>query len=518
MRLIAVLALAFVTLAAPAAADQGRALLETGFPPQTNPDAGAGQAGVALPDGGAVLFGSGSFRRGMAGVRMTPEGMRDSVYSARIVDRNALLVPAGALLRPDGRIVVTAARYEASVAATSSVIAAQFMPDGTLDPSFAGDGVTDLGLLGGTRPALAPDGTLVVTGTGGDPGIGGERRWMVASVSPTGQVMRRVVPGSQTGDGGIGGVAVAPDGRVTAAGYRGRRSLVARLLPDGTTDPAWNGGAPVDPGVKVRDLALGPDGAVTLLGDIRLARLRQDGTRDAEYGTVRLRYASFARLLAEPGGGVLVSRSPSPPPRPASQPGLIVDRVSASGAVTTVTPRIRLGGGAGAISAIRLLPLRQSGFAVGELLRRPDGSFLVAGSVGLVQYTGEGEGVSSARHGLVALTPQLTVDRSFGPAFGRPRLSVRVGRLERSHFVLRLRVRGSGPGMLAVRVRDRRGRTVARGPVPVHRAGRQTVRVGTTAAGRRILRRRTAVRLTGRFRDLATREVAVPTARGRIGG
>ena len=143
----------------------------------------------------------------------------------------------------------------------------------------------------------------------------------------------------------------------------------------------------------------------------------------------------------------------------ASQPGLVVDRVSASGAVTTVTPRIRFGGGSGAISAIRSLPLRQSGFAAGEILRRPDGSFLVAGSVRLVQYTGEGEGISSARHGVIALTPQLAVDRSFGPAFGRPSVSARVGRLERSHFVLRLRVRASGPGLLAVRARDRRGRT-----------------------------------------------------------
>ena len=54
--------------------------------------------------------------------------------------------------------------------------------------------------------------------------------------------------------------------------------------------------------------------------------------------------------------------------------------------------------------------------------------------------------------------------------------------------------------------------------VPVHRAGRQVVRMRTTAAGRRILRRRVGVRLTGRFRDLATREVAPRATRGRLGG
>ena len=512
MRLIAVVALAFASLAAPAAADQGRVLLSTGFPPQTNPDAAAGHAAVALPDGGAVLFASGSFERGMAGVRMTPEGVRDPAYSARIADPDALLVPTGALLRPDGRIVVTARRHEANVVASSTVIAAQFMPDGGLDPSFGGDGVVDLGLSSaGRRPALAPDGTLLLAGSGGG-------NWMVASVAPSGQVARRVVPGSRPGDGGSAGVAVAADGRVTAAGNRGRRSLVARLLPDGTADPTWNGGTPVDPGVHVRDLALGPDGAVTLLGDVGLARLRPDGTRDTAYGTLRLARRQLARLLAEPGGGVLVSRSPSPPPRPASQPGLVVDRVSASGAVTTVTSRIRLGGGVGAINAARMVPLRQTGFAAGELLRRLDGSFLVAGGVNLVQYTGEGEGISSVRHAVVALTPQLTVDRSFGPAFPRPAVAARVLRLERSHLVAQLRLRASAPGLLAVRVRDRRGRTLVRGLVPVHRAGRQVVRVRTTAAGQRILRRRVSVRMTGRFRDLATREVALRATRGRLGG
>ena len=511
MRLIAVLALAFATLAAPAAADQGRALLETGFPSQANPDAAAGQAAVALPDGGAVLFASGSFRRGMAGVRMTPQGVRDPSYSARVFDPGAVLVPTGSVLRPDGRIVVTALRVESAVGAPTSVIAAQLMPDGALDPSFGSGGVTDLGLGGVGRPALAPDGTVVVNGYDDD------ERWAVASVSPAGQVTRRVVPGSRPGDLGLAGVAVAPDGRVTVAGVRVRRTLVARLLPDGTADPAWGDGSPVESGVTAaRDLALGPDGAVTVLGSSRLTRLRPDGTRDAAHGTVRVRAATFARLLAEPDGAVMIARTPDA--LPGSKPALLVDRVTASGAATTTVPNVRLGGGTALISARRARPLRQNSFLADELLRRPDGSFLVVGDVHLVQYIAEGEGVSSAHHAVVALTPQLAVDRSFGPAFARPGLSVRVGRLERTRVVLRLRVRASGPGLLAVRVRDRRGRTVARGLVPVHRAGRQRVRMATTAAGRRILRRATAVRLTGRFRDLAAREVAVRAARGRIGG
>ena len=254
---------------------------------------------------------------------------------------------------------------------------------------------------------------------------------------------------------------------------------------------------------------------MTVLGSSRLTRLRADGTRDTAYGTVRVRAATLARLLAEPDGGVLVSRTTDP--LPDAYPALMIDRVAATGAVTSVVPRVRLGGGTALIGA-RRGRLRQNSFHTDELLRRPDGSFLVVGDVHLVQYVAEGEGVSSARHAVVALTPQLTVDRSFGPAFGRPKATVRVGKLERSHLVLRLRVRASGPGLLAARVRDRRGRTVARGLVAVHRAGRLRLRMATTAAGRRILRRRTAVRWTGRFRDLAAQEVAIRAGRGRIGG
>jgi hypothetical protein len=41
MKLTAIAALLFAALAVPASADQGRGVLDTGFPPQTNPDAAA---------------------------------------------------------------------------------------------------------------------------------------------------------------------------------------------------------------------------------------------------------------------------------------------------------------------------------------------------------------------------------------------------------------------------------------------------------------------------------------------
>ena len=512
MRLIAVLALAFVTVAAPASADEGRALLDTGLrTPVANADASGAQVAVALPDGGALLF-AGAGPNGIVGTRMAADGSRDTTYRARIAVAGQTLFPTGALLRPDGRTVVTAARLSTAPGDRGEILVAQLTEAGALDPFFGTGGIAGTGLSGLTRPALAPDGTVAVTGTDA------ERHWSLATVSTTGAVTARQVPGSIDNDSGYPAVAIGPDGRVTLAGVRGRRSLVARLLPDGSPDPGWGGGAPVVAPVHVRDFTAAPDGSVVVLGMTRVARLRPDGAVDAAYGRVEVEEPTFARLLAERGGGVLVYRSPAQQPHPAALPDLVIDRIDAEGVKVTVALNLPFGGGASLLGAAGPLRLRQSGFAAGEMVRRPDDSYLVAGGVELIQYVGEGMGFSSARHAVVALTPALELDRTFGPAQSRPRVAVRPGRLEPRRNLLRLHVRANAPGLLSVRVRDRHGRLLAAGLPPVHRTGRQTVRVRTTARGRRLLRRRTTVRADGRFRDLVAVTVRVRGGRAAVGG
>jgi hypothetical protein len=95
---------------------------------------------------------------------------------------------------------------------------------------------------------------------------------------------------------------------------------------------------------------------------------------------------------------------------------------------------------------------------------------------------------------------------------------VRAAALQRHRRLVRLRVRASGPGLLRVRVKDRRGRVLAAGLVPVHNGGERAVRVATTRAGRRALRRRLAVRVSGTFRDLAAATVKARGRKGRLGG
>jgi hypothetical protein len=110
----------------------------------------------------------------------------------------------------------------------------------------------------------------------------------------------------------------------------------------------------------------------------------------------------------------------------------------------------------------RTRPLRQNGFAVGEI---------------------------------VALTPDLRVDGSFGPKLPEARIGVRpLGRRGRT---FRVRVTTSGPGLIALRVEDIRGRLLAAGLAPVHTAGRSTVRIAATR------RHGTASGFIATFRDLA---------------
>jgi uncharacterized delta-60 repeat protein len=476
---------AFAVIAVPAAADQGRALLATGYRvPVGTPDAMGAQHAVALPDGGAVLFSWAGPGRGIVGVRMRPDGTRDPSFRARIEPRGRTLTPTGALRRPDGRIVVTGSLLAGRPSQRDELVVAQLTPDGALDPSF---GLVRSGLAGFTGAALAPDGSLVVAGEDA------ERRLAIARIGATGRVERTsVVPGSGRDDFPRGGVRVTPDGRMTV--LFGARVVAARLLPDGSADPTFNGGAPARVGVHATDFVVGDDGSVTALGETRVARLTADGARDTAFGKVPVGDASLGRLLAEPGGGVLVYRTPALRPRPGGVSDLVLTRVSATGARTSVLLRTGLGGGLGDLARTRTSPLRQSGFAVGEIVVRPDGSYLATGGVSLIQYAGEGEGTSSARNAVIALTPELRIDRSFGPAFKPASFGVKP--LGRRRLTFRLRVRASGPGLLAVRVRDRRGRLLAAGLAPVHRAGRSTVRVRATRRHGR------PVGYVARFRDL----------------
>ncbi len=112
-------------------------------------------------------------------------------------------------------------------------------------------------------------------------------------------------------NGEVHAVVVDPNGRTLIGGKFAsvagvRRLCVARLLPDGSLDPSFNGGAVVG---EVYALALQPDGKVILGGSLTsingirrlgIARLNSDGTLDAGFDP-----GSGAAISATVGGSVL---------------------------------------------------------------------------------------------------------------------------------------------------------------------------------------------------------------------
>jgi uncharacterized delta-60 repeat protein len=149
----------------------------------------------------------------------------------------------------------------------------RYQADGSLDPAFAQGGVLKDADLAGCRIIAAPEGGLLVRGTieatSGQPAprllrldAGGAR---VAGFGNGGTV---TVPGPAAAGGeppAIDGVALAPDGRIVAAGGA-RDAILVGLEADGATNPAFGkGGTVVESrallsSTSVRSVVVEPDG------------------------------------------------------------------------------------------------------------------------------------------------------------------------------------------------------------------------------------------------------------------
>jgi uncharacterized delta-60 repeat protein len=182
--------------------------------------------------------------------------------------------------------------------------------DGDLDTDFDYDGVAEVGDLWTAEIALQPDGKIVV----GAHVPGGDNAVVVWRLTDTGALDRsfgddgRVAllpPGGMR----LGGVAVAPDGKIVVAGTQkpdqDGDAVVYRLTSAGALDTGFggDGSASFDYGPaysSVDELAVQPDGRVVLAGlasgaDIGVARLRTDGTLDPEF-------AGDGRTVEDAGG------------------------------------------------------------------------------------------------------------------------------------------------------------------------------------------------------------------------
>jgi uncharacterized delta-60 repeat protein len=385
--------------------------------------------------------------------------------------------------------------------------------DGALDASFASRGIAATGIqrsCGACDPALlapmglAPDGTIVVAGNTGADGNPSTLHAVVARLTPAGA--------PDASFGGDGTVQLAGERGVAAAVSSAGRILVVvddtllvALTPAGAADPSFNSGAPFElPFYEFGGdrLHLRPDGSIGLLG-IHLFRFTAAGALDPSFGTGGIARGPFLdgntpRMQPLPDGSTLVYA----PAERGDEPVMQVRHVSAGGVLGARAILSSVLGG-GLVSGRKLT---QNSFMPSQLLRRPDGSFLVVGAVHVLGRGHVGTGLLAA----VAYTPALQPDLSFGGPRKPARASLRVPRQTtlsaRKLGAVRVRLTASGPGLALIRVRDGHRRVLARSIVPVYRAGTSTVKVRIEWSGLRTLRARPELRVQVgyEFRDLFT--------------
>jgi len=553
----AVLAVLVVAGPAGAAVAPGRVAFAVG-PPESTVDRLS--AAVALSDGGAVLVG---FEAGKGAVvaQVRSDGSLDASFGSAGVAHVELPIPPGPpglgrffypvqlLRQADGRLVVVGTGSAKSAHELSQLVLVRLTPQGALDPTFGEGGVAQPGLQaswGGIyQPAsLQPDGAIVVTGHTGsfspstDPAARptGNLQWVVARLGEAGALDpsfgRGVIveiPGAVGDDAGGYGTAVLDDGRIVAFGRRPGAALLTRLLPSGAPDPQFHGGVPASPALaSTPEMLVHPDGTVDVLVSVRrLVRYRSDGEPDPGFGAGGAldlpASGAEPRLLPAGERGVLVYAGLGEP-RPAAQGDLLLRRVAADGRFeeTTngtrgLTLRLGFGGGWPSVFTHQKPPplpvFEQSSFAAAQLVRRPDGSVLVTGSV-RIDFTGQ--------FAVAGLTPSFGLDPAFGGAATPARLSLTMPKRQRAKVYARLKFialrvsNSSTPALALIRARAGR-RVIAQGVEALYAPGISNVRLRLTVFGEKLLRRgrRTRVAITARSRDLLAQESSA-RARGTL--
>jgi uncharacterized delta-60 repeat protein len=241
---------------------------------------------LALQPDGRIVSGGQAERAagtGFALLRHLPDGRLDRQFGSGglvLTDRGitASASLSAIVLLADGRIVAAGNSGDRAVLA-------RYLPDGRPDSSFGREGslVVGAGLISAWALAVDDDGRLVVAGQGGV--VGGPYDVAVARFLPDGS------PDASFGGDGVvttdfgstgeraAAVTLQPDGSVVAAGSSGASFALVRYLADGRPDPGFgrDGLVTAGPGIGAgQALVAEPDGRLVLAGaEVTPSRGRQ---------------------------------------------------------------------------------------------------------------------------------------------------------------------------------------------------------------------------------------------------
>lgn len=248
-------------------------------------------------------------------------------------------------VQPDGKIVavgyVGAHRdYGLSSGRNPRLALARYDVDGTLDPSFGGDGKVTTDLFDGARSyteaanglVIQADGRIVVAGQAGAAGAALVRYNADGTLDDGFGTAGSVLVHDRNSR--FQSVAIDPTGRIVAVGRTEVGFAVARYLADGTTDTSFaqDGWAvtwfDIGGGVKsgwavANSVAVQPDGKLMAGGDltvvcweggncesvVALARYTTDGSPDVSFGedgTVTSDFKGWINAIAVQSDGKIV--------------------------------------------------------------------------------------------------------------------------------------------------------------------------------------------------------------------
>ncbi|GAB3588032.1 hypothetical protein GCM10027345_39460 [Hymenobacter daeguensis] len=300
-------------------------------------------------------------------------------------------------LQADGKIVVVG--YFEYVSGISRISAVRLMPSGAIDSSFV---VPIPGVANFNGVAIQPDGKLLITG-----GLGSTWPTLVR-LETTGAVDASFQTGSGfqtvTGSRYCPTVIPQPDGKLLVRTYSSTYNgtpvgRLVRLLPTGALDPSFNNLTTVPARDALTSVQLLPNGQllVTTAGTTHYAPAGSLTTGIALLNADGTHDTSFLPLLQAPGLVQDIVRQPD---------GKYIiggHFTEFNGATVGNLARLNADGSLDASF------IATASDEVNCLLRQPDGKLLVGGW--FTQIAG------NARQGLVRLLPTGALDTSFAPPF-----------------------------------------------------------------------------------------------------
>jgi len=260
--------------------------------------------GVAVDDRGRAVVVGDLANRSIFVLRVREHGSRDRGFGANGVVATRLGLDANAhavATQTDDKIVVAGGSDD-------GLTVMRYLPDGSLDASFSGDGKAPARQLGIVTPwavALSDAGAVGVAGAQ-QPVAGDEFEMVIARLTPSGAFDRRfdhdgiITADPSPFEDRLGGVRFTSTGKLVVAGltvptFAASDAYLARYRRDGILDPTFDGD-----GVRTIDMGgvegisgLASDGsrtvAVGFAGsnvdfDLAVWRILKDGSLDPAFG------------------------------------------------------------------------------------------------------------------------------------------------------------------------------------------------------------------------------------------